>query len=44
VVREPYLSGFIVILKTGFQVTGSSAVHGFRVQGFWILVGSLMID
>lgn len=33
-VRETYLGGFIIVLKTGFQITGSSTVHGFRASGF----------
>jgi hypothetical protein len=34
VVRKTYFSGFIIILKTGFQITGGSVVHGFWKFGF----------
>jgi hypothetical protein len=34
VVREADFSGFIIVLKTGFQITGSSVVHGFWEFGF----------
>ena len=42
VVRETYVSCFIRVLKTGFQITGGSTVHGFRVSGFWVLVKGLL--